>query len=293
MKSLKVLIIGVVLLIFLALPALAVTLAWDSPTTNTDGSPLVNLAGYKVYYGITAGNYDGVIDIPVVSTYQVELPFGSNYVALTAYSTDGNESSYSNEIFRQEGEISNLKIVANKASEPGKSWCWNWNTESNLSGYHVIWTRYRPALETKVGNLYSSVPSSEYGFAQTNCIKITLPVFWTVTHIAVIAEDIDGHLGNTTYGHYVYGDIANIHNDGYSYQGTIVGTVDHAWIAYYNRASVLYTTNISQFANGTIYNLPAANKLELSDLYHDASNKVNYYDLMTFGYYGFGQRGTN
>ena len=28
-----------------------VTLSWDPPTTNADGTPLTDLAGYKVYYG--------------------------------------------------------------------------------------------------------------------------------------------------------------------------------------------------------------------------------------------------
>jgi hypothetical protein len=27
------------------------TLSWDPPTTNVDGTPLTDLAGYKVYYG--------------------------------------------------------------------------------------------------------------------------------------------------------------------------------------------------------------------------------------------------
>ena len=34
----------------------SVTLAWDAPTTNLDGTPLTALAGYKVYYGRTSAN---------------------------------------------------------------------------------------------------------------------------------------------------------------------------------------------------------------------------------------------
>ncbi len=33
-----------------------ITLAWDAPTTNTDGTPLTDLAGYKIYYGPTSGS---------------------------------------------------------------------------------------------------------------------------------------------------------------------------------------------------------------------------------------------
>jgi ABC-type glycerol-3-phosphate transport system substrate-binding protein len=32
------------------------TLTWDAPTTNVDGTPLTDLAGYKVYYGTSLGN---------------------------------------------------------------------------------------------------------------------------------------------------------------------------------------------------------------------------------------------
>jgi ABC-type glycerol-3-phosphate transport system substrate-binding protein len=37
------------------------TLTWDAPTTNVDGTPLTDLAGYKVYYGTALGNYKVVI----------------------------------------------------------------------------------------------------------------------------------------------------------------------------------------------------------------------------------------
>ena len=30
----------------------SVSLAWNSPSTNEDGSQLTDLAGYKVYYGL-------------------------------------------------------------------------------------------------------------------------------------------------------------------------------------------------------------------------------------------------
>jgi hypothetical protein len=32
------------------------TLTWDAPTTNADGTPLTDLAGYRIYYGTTSGN---------------------------------------------------------------------------------------------------------------------------------------------------------------------------------------------------------------------------------------------
>lgn len=40
-------------------PAVAVTLAWDAPTENANGTPLTDLAGYKVFYRYTKEALDG------------------------------------------------------------------------------------------------------------------------------------------------------------------------------------------------------------------------------------------
>lgn len=38
-------------------------LSWDPPTKNADGTSLNGLAGYKIYYGTSSGNYTKIIDI--------------------------------------------------------------------------------------------------------------------------------------------------------------------------------------------------------------------------------------
>ncbi len=38
------------------------TLSWTPPTQNTDGSPLTDLAGYRVYWGTSSGNYPELRD---------------------------------------------------------------------------------------------------------------------------------------------------------------------------------------------------------------------------------------
>src|SRR4030067_1427045 len=38
-------------------------LTWDAPTTNTDGSPLTDLAGYKIYYGDSSGQYSSTVPV--------------------------------------------------------------------------------------------------------------------------------------------------------------------------------------------------------------------------------------
>lgn len=75
------------------------TLTWIPPTTNADDTTLDDLAGYKIYYGKTIGNYTNKIDItnPGIATYVVEsLSMGTFYFVVTAYDLSGNESKHSN-----------------------------------------------------------------------------------------------------------------------------------------------------------------------------------------------------
>lgn len=75
------------------------TLDWMPPTENTDGSPLEDLAGYKVYYGTTEGVYSNVITINSagITTYVIDnLSNGRTYYfVLTAFNSSGDQSSYS------------------------------------------------------------------------------------------------------------------------------------------------------------------------------------------------------
>jgi hypothetical protein len=75
------------------------TLTWNPPTQNTDGSPLTNLAGYKVHWGTSQGNYtnSATINNPGLSSYVVDqLTPATWYFALTAVNAAGAESSFSN-----------------------------------------------------------------------------------------------------------------------------------------------------------------------------------------------------
>lgn len=69
-----------------------VTLEWD-PNTEAD------LAGYKIHYGTTSGQYVQHVDVGNVTHYTITgLSDGVYYFAATAYNTSGIESAYSNEI---------------------------------------------------------------------------------------------------------------------------------------------------------------------------------------------------
>jgi hypothetical protein len=75
------------------------TLTWLPPTTNTDGTPLMNLAGYKVYWGTSPGNYSSSATImsPGITSYVVEsLTPNTYYFAVKALNGAGAESVFSN-----------------------------------------------------------------------------------------------------------------------------------------------------------------------------------------------------
>lgn len=77
------------------------TLTWTAPTQNTDGSPLTNLAGYRIDYGTSAGSLIQSIDLPGAATTSdtlTGLTSGTWYFAITAYNSDGTSSVLSNEV---------------------------------------------------------------------------------------------------------------------------------------------------------------------------------------------------
>jgi hypothetical protein len=75
------------------------TLSWTPPTTNTDGSQLGDLAGYKIYWGTSQGSYpnSATVKNSGVATYVVtDLLPGTWYFVVTSFNADGVESAQSN-----------------------------------------------------------------------------------------------------------------------------------------------------------------------------------------------------
>jgi hypothetical protein len=78
-----------------------VTLSWQPPTENADGTPLLNLQGYTLRYGTTSQSYSSSIKIanPGLTTYVVQnLTPGTYYFAIDAYNSSGVESALSGEV---------------------------------------------------------------------------------------------------------------------------------------------------------------------------------------------------
>lgn len=79
----------------------AMTVNWVAPTTNADGTPLTDLAGFRVLIGTTSGVYSQTVTIPSTSTltYTVTgLPANTYYAVAKAYDTSNIESSPSVEV---------------------------------------------------------------------------------------------------------------------------------------------------------------------------------------------------
>jgi hypothetical protein len=75
------------------------TLSWTPPTQNSDGSTLMNLGGYRIYYGASQSSMTNQVTItnPGLTSYMIaNLGQGTTYFAITAYSSDGIESPMSN-----------------------------------------------------------------------------------------------------------------------------------------------------------------------------------------------------
>ena len=82
----------------------SVTLTWSAPTEYSDGSPLEDLAGYKIFYGPAEGDYphEILIDNAGLTTYVVEnlLP-GTWYFVAKSFNSTGVESDFSNAVSKE------------------------------------------------------------------------------------------------------------------------------------------------------------------------------------------------
>jgi Fibronectin type III domain len=75
------------------------TLSWEAPTTNTNGTALTDLAGYRIYYGSSPEHLSHSQKISTIGlqTYVIEdLEPGTWYFAVMAVAANGAESKLSN-----------------------------------------------------------------------------------------------------------------------------------------------------------------------------------------------------
>lgn len=73
-------------------------MSWTAPTTNTNGSALTDLAGFRVYYGTSPDKLIQSVDIPNAGAadYVIAgLTQGTWYFAVVAYTNTGLVSGFS------------------------------------------------------------------------------------------------------------------------------------------------------------------------------------------------------
>ncbi|MCC7430170.1 T9SS type A sorting domain-containing protein, partial [bacterium] len=75
-----------------------VVITWTNPTTNSDGTPMYDLASLKVYRGVVSGTYTtllGTLNAPG-QTFTDTTPLnGANFYAIKAVDLSGNEGAFS------------------------------------------------------------------------------------------------------------------------------------------------------------------------------------------------------
>ena len=82
------------------------TLSWEAPTANTNGSPLTDLAGYRIYYGSSPKQLSHSVHIKSVGlqTYVIDdLQPGTWYFAVKSVAANGAESSLSDVVAKTIG----------------------------------------------------------------------------------------------------------------------------------------------------------------------------------------------
>ena len=76
-------------------PTGTAALTWTAPTRNTDGTALTDLAGYRIYHGISPTALTDIRQVPgatVLAYNFTALTSGTHYFAIAAYNAAGVES---------------------------------------------------------------------------------------------------------------------------------------------------------------------------------------------------------
>jgi len=181
--------------IILVIIAIGLLLTWKAPALAADAILSWNansesdLAGYKVYYGTSSGNYGNPIDVGNQTTYTVTGLTGSTYYfAVTAYNTSGTESGYSNEVSKRFGDTTAptlSSIAAGSITSTSATITWSTN--------EVATSQVEYGLTTSYGS--SSALNSSLVTAHSRVLNGLSPS--TTYHYRVISRDAAGNTGTS------------------------------------------------------------------------------------------------
>ncbi len=168
-----------------SLPAAQVAFSWLPNTEPT-------LAGYKIYYGTSSGNYTNVTDVglpPVVDgRVQADIdnltPGKTYYFAATAYDSSGVESDYSNEV------STTVPETTPPPSSGQAEFSWLPNTEPTLAGYRI---HYGTASRTYTATVDVGLPQPVDGrvFATVTGLTEGETYFFAATAYAADGTESD------------------------------------------------------------------------------------------------------
>ena len=122
-----------------------VYLWWSMPATNTDGSTLIDLAGFNVYRGITSGSYgsspiNGSVPVTITGFMDQGVTNGQTYYyAIKAVDIEGNEGPYSIEVSGtpQTDVAPSAPVNLSITEKTSLDLAWDPNHESDIAGYNI------------------------------------------------------------------------------------------------------------------------------------------------------------
>lgn len=174
-----------------------ITVSWDEVIQNSDGTPITDLQGYRIYYGTVPGNYDVVVDVRNEISHRIGgFVVGITYFfAVTAYDFSGNESEFSEEVsFTPIGDFRKyrpayIRFVGSRPTEipsPGALQI------SNLSRYsEFLFTTGASAYSDRVYLINDAADlEGAQGIRTTNDDKFETAAEWVIFDVSEAADVI-------------------------------------------------------------------------------------------------------
>ncbi len=210
-----------------AVPLLAgtVTLAWDSPSFNNNGTQLTDLGGYKIHYGEASGYYSNLINVGKSTTYHFnnlrdEVTY---YFTVTAYDFDGNESDYANEVVRYGADVPTISPSGSRQEDV-------WTEDYALDTWSTTYNLSDPVMdyrESIAGNASISAMRTRPGCASLTIElpeKLSLNPLDGTIHFDVYTEDSNEQLSFIRFQtpfwsnrlRYLFSPKLSLHNGGWT-----------------------------------------------------------------------------
>jgi PKD repeat protein len=165
-----------------------VTLSWDPPVSNEDGSPLIGLDGYIVYFDVASGGYSQSIDVGNITTYKIDnlIDGLTYYFVVTVYNISGNESGYSNQVSKYISSIdTTVPVISGVYADniTSNSVTINWTTNEAADTQVEYGTTYSFGNTTNLDSSLLTIHSQTINVAPS-----------TQYYYQVISSDVSGNL---------------------------------------------------------------------------------------------------